>query len=480
MLICVSLFYLNKSITSNEIMAQRIIGACATRSISSNWLYGPYLKDLRETTLPTELDLICNYYYMRDLIEKVRTTSDEKAKLILNKIVSRLIFIWEEKGNIPARTEKAVYTKLKLLIDKATDYAKKEKQFIDSKPNPEGEIEGIRKKHGKCFDIAACKCFTKAESEEKIIEMFFNNICQCDKNELKIPQSEIEFYSDQLFKRQMVIMGVDVAATKEKEAFIVTEMERLNILEKRKATIEDRKKRQSADFSTVAIDTVFSDDDDEPNSNNDNHDEVPELPQPQDQEQQQPEPLPSTSTKKYCKIDFRNFTLSALRYNCSTRCCRALINNLILDLKNHGVIKEGLTDEELMVSAWKVSEMRYNYGFEASLIHSDNSKCLQCIKFDGKKDKCLLPQSKTRMQENVTVISEPGSKYVDHFIPKSGKAAHIANELYDLLVETDSLHSLSVIGADGTNVNTGWKGGAIRELELKLGNIILKMSHKLF
>ena len=451
-------------------MAHRVIGACATRSVSTNWLYGPYLKDLSDKQLPTELDLICNYYYMRNLIEeKLRLTSDEKAKLILNKIVARLSFIWQEKGNIPTRSDKAIYAKLKVLLDRAVDKAQREQQFINSKPDSEEVIEGIKKSHGKCFDIAACKCYTKALSEEEIIEKFFNNFCQCDHDDA-IPQSEIEFYADQLFKRKMLIMGVDVEATKQKEAFILTEMERLSILEKRKTIIEERKKRQSADFSTVDIDTVLSDEE-EPNEENDDQEEVPELPQ-QEQQQQQPEPqpaTPSTSTRKYCKIDFRNFTLSALRYNCSTRCCRALINNLILDLKNHGVIKEGLADEELMVSTWKVTEMRYKYGLEADLIHSQNSKCLQCIKFDGKKDKCLLPQSKTRMQENVTVISEPGSKYVDHFIPRSGKAAHIANELYDLLVETDSLHSLSVIGADGTNVNTGWKGGAIRELELKLG-----------
>ena len=81
-------------------MAQRIIGACATRSASTNWLYGHYLKDLSESNLPTELDLICNYYHLRDLIEKSKLSSDEKAQLIFNKMVKRLTFIWQEKGDV--------------------------------------------------------------------------------------------------------------------------------------------------------------------------------------------------------------------------------------------------------------------------------------------------------------------------------------------------------------------------------------------
>ena len=178
-------------------MAHRVIGACATRSVSTNWLYGHYLKDLNETNLPSELDLICNYYYLRDLVEeKLRLSSDDKAKLILNKIVARIAYIWQEKGNIPTRSEKAIYSKLKLLLDKAFDKAYKEKQFITSKPNSEELIEGIKKEHGKCFDVAGCKCYAKAASEEEIIEKFFNDVCQC-KDELKIPQSEIEFYADQ-------------------------------------------------------------------------------------------------------------------------------------------------------------------------------------------------------------------------------------------------------------------------------------------
>lgn len=54
--------------------------------------------------------------------------------------------------------------------------------------------------------------------------------------------------------------------------------------------------------------------------------------------------------------------------------------------------------------------------------------------------------------------------------PKSGSAKDIASTIVSYLIgEEISLEQLDVVGCDGTNTNTGWKSGAIRQLEVKIG-----------
>jgi len=97
--------------------------------------------------------------------------------------------------------------------------------------------------------------------------------------------------------------------------------------------------------------------------------------------------------------------------------------------------------------------------------------------FDGRKDRTKMQVKKgtkyypvTGMEEHVTVVSEPDSKYVGHFSPLAGDSKSIARGMTYLLqrkgIATDTILA---IGCDGTNVNTGVKSSVIRLLELKLG-----------
>jgi len=77
------------------------------------------------------------------------------------------------------------------------------------------------------------------------------------------------------------------------------------------------------------------------------------------------------------------------------------------------------------------------------------------------------------MEKHTTVVTEPDSKYVGHFNPLAGDSKSIARGITDLLqwkgIATDTLLA---IGSDGTNVNTGVKGGIIHLLELELGRTL--------
>lgn len=89
--------------------------------------------------------------------------------------------------------------------------------------------------------------------------------------------------------------------------------------------------------------------------------------------------------------------------------------------------------------------------------------------FDGRKDQTLALVSGRRIlqqEEHISVLQEPGNKYFAHVSLKPPvSAVNIKNGLIRCLNKYEiNVDSLAVIGCDGTNVNTGWKGGVIRLL----------------
>lgn len=98
------------------------------------------------------------------------------------------------------------------------------------------------------------------------------------------------------------------------------------------------------------------------------------------------------------------------------------------------------------------------------------------IHFDGRKDKTLIQikegertARKTITEEHVVLLSEPGSKYVGHVTPISGNSHNIKTSILTFLEKNVDISQLQAIGCDGTVVNTGYKNGIIRQLELSLG-----------
>ena len=93
--------------------------------------------------------------------------------------------------------------------------------------------------------------------------------------------------------------------------------------------------------------------------------------------------------------------------------------------------------------------------------------------FDGIKDCILLMEEsgtnrirREVIEEHVTVLAEPGSRYLGHFAPSSGTAKNIANSLIEFYKEKQiDINKIQSIGCDGTNKNVGWKTGVIRRLE---------------
>ena len=91
-------------------------------------------------------------------------------------------------------------------------------------------------------------------------------------------------------------------------------------------------------------------------------------------------------------------------------------------------------------------------------------------------------------EEHCTVISEPGSNYLFHFVPEKAtkEESHvekIAKVMFTRLKNRGFDQTLQTIGVDSTNVNTGIKAGVIRKMELNIGRklvwLICKPTYKL-
>ena len=63
-----------------------------------------------------------------------------------------------------------------------------------------------------------------------------------------------------------------------------------------------------------------------------------------------------------------------------------------------------------------------------------------------------------------------------HFVPKDASetqkhAELLAEDIVDWFIEKKCDSTLQAIGGDSTSVNTGWEGGAIHWVEMKLDSL---------
>ena len=60
-----------------------------------------------------------------------------------------------------------------------------------------------------------------------------------------------------------------------------------------------------------------------------------------------------------------------------------------------------------------------------------------------------------------------------HLDPEDGTGKAVAQAMYDWIDSIGQADNISVIGADSTAVNTGWKQGAIHHMEVFLGHKLM-------
>ena len=317
------------------------------------------------------------------------------------------------------------------------------------------------------FDICSCKCSERAT-------------CKCPK-ERKVLASEWDFLQDQRADRNMTIGGVDKKVSEawhnndiRKEAFV------------KQAIVEeircDNMRKDRAEALTEFMD--FEQSEHYEVSTNNDEDFLPETAS-----------LPSSSeSSNQNRLNLPCFIAEVDRYQISDRAAAALATGLLKDL---GKISD--TDKSLVLDRYKVRRDRKSRQKERKKKKKEESSGgIKCIGFDGKKDKNtkvleeveingnIMMKQASKSEEHIVFVEEPSGKYLDHVSVDEGKGTgrDIGHVITDLLGEYDSTESLEAVCADGTAVNTGYRSGAIAELERNLGrplywNICLKHCNEL-
>ena len=342
-----------------------------------------------------------------------------------------VIAIWEN-ASIPTISENSITRK----IEKAIISVKNINTTPIASRNTEYFFAQIEK-FDELFDISPCKCF---DSD------FQRTNCKCP---IKIALCEYPFCTDQKTERLQIISGIDKNLT----ARLCDRAKRVHA---KGLSIQMEDKQKKYCVNKEISDNIYSIEREESLENMESIDD------------------PTIHFNNSLTIQSQNCnnydTLAATadRFRSSSREVVALVNAVLIDLN--------MLTPETALSYSKIQQERKKARKSTIRKLSVDRKSLSCVMFDGRRDRTLtISESNSsyslksiEMEEHIALLSEPGSKYIDHVTPESGKSRDIAHEILSVLSETDSSDSLIGIGCDGCATNTGNNAGVIRRLELSL------------
>ena len=407
---------------------------------------GP-LSPLPQNVLPTKFHVLQQLQIEK---ENLVSAGNKKppVKSFVEPVISQLILVWK-KASIPTIEERSIDKALTTLWTEGIKSTKSEcsKQKWETSKN-------------SLFDICSCKCEILPCSE------FFKNQdhCQDHHSECKcqpkdqVPANELSFLYDQRGARKMFMCGVDKKTTKtlqdsEKRKAAFEEQQKKE--ENRKKTELEENKKATANFFPDSSDPMESSETTDPSW-------IPETPSStQIPKTRNYHPLPKTAMV----CDRRGVSSEA-----AADICNAYAEDMgFLTSEN----KLTMTVDKSKINRWRKTG-RANADKEE--IKKIGSKPVTGFYFDGKKDATLTQvqkgnrlYTKTVIEDHYVMLEEPGSTFLGHEVPLSGHGISIGVKLFRFLKSKGWDRDLLVVGADGCNVNTGNKHGALVYLEKLLG-----------
>ena len=328
------------------------------------------------------------------------------------------------------------------------------------------EVDRFSSTLDKLFDITRCRCPITTCSDSRECEGCQNKAhvsCSCPK-ERKIPFMELAFLLAQRQKTgelsQQQIAGADRKETKRQESIM-----KRKLVEERKKEAEKKRQQEEEQSQSGSLEEMEA--------------EMPEDPSTQ--------AVDNASSSRRNTVSIPNTALASIRFGASARATAVIASSYVIDLMESGEISK--EKSYLMVDANKVLRAK-DYVMRTQQAHDDarsQEGAVICIFFDGRKDdtKVMRYNEETRRcypgvirEEHYAVTSEPDGRYLHHFTPeKSTPTVTAGEQLANGLVQWLTDHGVDVtlvaIGADSTNLNTGWHGGAIHYLEKKLGRRLI-------
>ncbi|KAK3925304.1 Tetratricopeptide repeat protein 30-like protein [Frankliniella fusca] len=179
----------------------------------------------------------------------------------------------------------------------------------------------------------------------------------------------------------------------------------------------------------------------------------------------------SQKTVSQTRLDLSETAVVGQRYGLSLRATAHVSSSVLLAAKKAGIISPEASvniKETLVIDKNKIKRENDKVGSKLKQ-EARNEDAVRGLYFDGRKDE-ILTSSGFEKEEHISLVSEPGSKYIGHVAPTSSSALAASDSIYQYVTRelNCGFDEVVVVGCDGTNTNTGWKGGIIRLLEEKL------------
>lgn len=390
-------------------------------------------QELSDRVLPTYQDIF------KALLEErkkliFQVNKEPSFKIIMESVILKVESIYK-KLLIPIISHRTIQQKIKLYNNKYINI-KKILHRSDRCLNTKLKVEVFKKDSLKLFEITACKCVSYVN-------------CKCKKNR-KIPASEIKFLEDQRSERKLAIGRINLNETKKLQKKI-----------ERKS--RDMPKNQMDHAESSASNSCLQSPESE---------EIKCSPDSQDffvlNEK-------SKETSNQIRVNLKNTAEVSTRYDVSDRAAAAIATAVLQDF---GIVSELDTSNVIDKSKLRREKQKVSANLKRQRTENLRANPLLGLYFDGRHDNSRSKElrgsrlhSRIVKEDHYSIIQEPGSKYIGHVTPESGSAKSISVSIFSFISKNvpASLEMLQAVGCDGTVVNTGYKGGVIRKLELKCG-----------
>ena len=422
-------------------------------------------KELPLTQLPTLRDLLRYGLFLREVsnVDKRNYPIDTMT----TDIMSALLTQWTKanaKLVYPILIhQNTIKNRLKTCWEKAFKLSTGQGKLKDR--------EKLALKLDQLFDILYCHCPITLCSDvgcDAECKKEAHIQCKC-KMEEKIPVMELRFVRSQREKignnSSHMIAGADKPESKKQVEAIEKKKKKKEEDERIAKQNEEKREREMREKEKKEREAqAFLNENDENNV----------------LEDQNQNPVPALAKQVRNTKNISNIALASMRHHTGLRETAEIATAAWIDA---GIITED--DTHLVIDHNKVRRAQEKLTKELNKEFEEKLKAegTDCVLFDGRID-----QTKTMMEiegstkqypgmikeEHYAVCSEPGGKYLWHFVPEeaSGQRKHaeiIADHIVDWLKERNIDGYLVAIGGDSTNVNTGWEGGAMQWVEKKLG-----------
>lgn len=425
-----------------------------TRSDTEDKIFGQPAP-LNTNVLPTSLDIGRAILFTQHEMQTSQLSQNDskshlnvKFNIVRKQVAEQVQEIWM-KASIPCAQLKSIEWRIENLWKKRTNLR---------------NVEEAQKDWSKLFDICQCKCpYVKCEAvgcvNKECIE-YHGILCTCSKSS-KQHERENSFLHDQRHARRQTISDeIDKEATKkmnDAQARLQNEQEKLQRETKRLSDLKDAQREANEAFACLEID-------DEPSSK---------------KQKKEDEDFKAGYERKSSRNmqDLENTAEACDRLDIEDNTAAYLINAYLKDLN--------LLNQETIVDRKKLSRQRQKYRKKKldEEIEKQKKDEVSSAYFDARKDATLtmktingIPRKTVQVEEHISIVEEPGSRYLGHVTPKDGTGEEVAKALYKSLKSIGAEKTVKVVGNDGCLANNGWDKGACACYESFTGQPLQRFS----